>query len=115
MATYGDLRRLKVPEKVCVLENLLASQNQWFILQIVSYKSKEIMRYIYMSVSSCSSLEKLGRAITLTELQTLIVEIKETLHERPITYILSNISDEGPLIPSYLYTYRLITPSQVKT
>lgn len=68
-----------------------------------------------MYVISCSSFEKLGRAITLNELQTLIVEIKETLHERPITYVLSDISDDGPLIPSYLYTYRLIIPSQVKT
>ena len=56
----------------------------------------------------------LGTArITLMELQTLIIEIEATLNDRPITYVLSDISDEEPLTPSP--PYPLATPSQVKT
>ena len=52
----------------------------------------------------------LGRAmITLTELQTLAVEVEAILNERPITHVSSDVSDEEPLTPSHLLYGRRIT------
>ena len=50
------------------------------------------------------SLKKLlGRAfITLTALQTIIVEVEATLNDRPLTYLSSNTEDPEPLTPSHL-------------
>ena len=55
----------------------------------------------------------LGRAlITLTELQTVAVEVEATLNEGPITHVSSNVSDEEPLTPSHLLYGRRITHLQ---
>ena len=52
----------------------------------------------------------LGRAlITLTELQTLAVEVESILTDRPITHVSSDVSDEKPLTPSHLLYGRRIT------
>ena len=52
----------------------------------------------------------LGRAlITLTEFQTLAVEVEVILDERPITHISSYVSDEEPLTPSHLLYGQRIT------
>lgn len=52
----------------------------------------------------------LGKAsITLTELQTLAVEVEAVLNDRPITYVSSDCVDEEPLTPSHLLSRRKIT------
>ena len=52
----------------------------------------------------------LGRtSITLTELQTLAVEVEAILNDRPITYVSSDCTDEEPLTPSHLLNGRRIT------
>ena len=52
----------------------------------------------------------LGRAsITLTELQTLIVEVEAILNDRPITYVSSDAADLEPLTPFHLLHGRRIT------
>ena len=58
------------------------------------------------------SLKKvLGRAfITLTALQTIIVEVEATLNDRPLTYLSSNTEDPEPLTPSHLLCGRRIAP-----
>lgn len=51
----------------------------------------------------------LGRTyITLTELQTLAVEVEAILNDRPVTYVLSDCADEDPLTPSHLLNGRRI-------
>ena len=57
------------------------------------------------------SLKKiLGRSfITLSELQTLVVEIEAILNDRPLTYISSDIQDDTPLTPAHLLYGRRIT------
>ena len=42
-------------------------------------------------------------------LQTLIVEIEACLNDRPLTYMLSDLSDDEPLTPSHLVCGRRIT------
>lgn len=58
------------------------------------------------------SLKKtLGRAfITLTALQTIIVEVEATLNDRPLTYLSSTTEDPEPLTPSHLLCGRRIIP-----
>ena len=52
----------------------------------------------------------LGRAlITLSDLQTIIVEIEGILNDRPLTYISADINDEEALTPSHLLNGRRIT------
>ena len=52
----------------------------------------------------------LGRAlITLSDLQTIIVEIEGILNNRPLTYISADIDDEEALTPSHLLNGRRIT------
>jgi transposase InsO family protein len=52
----------------------------------------------------------LGRAhVTLSSLQTVIVEIEAVLNVRPLTYVSSDIEDEEPLTPSHLLYGRCIT------
>lgn len=52
----------------------------------------------------------LGRAfITLSELQTLAVEIEAILNDLPLTYVSSDIEDEEALTPSHLLYGRRIT------
>ena len=57
-----------------------------------------------------SSLKKtLGRAhVTLTSLQTLVVEIEAHLNNHPLTYVRSELNDLEPLTPSHLLYGRLI-------
>ena len=51
----------------------------------------------------------LGKAsITLTELQTLAVEVEAILNDRPITSVSSDCVDEEPLAPSHLLNGRRI-------
>ena len=51
-----------------------------------------------------------GKAsITLTELQTLAVEVEAVLNDRPITYVSSDCVDKEPLTPSHLLNGRRIT------
>ena len=58
------------------------------------------------------SLKKiLGRAfITLTALQTIIVEVEATLNDRPLTYLSSTTEDPEPLTPSHLLCGHRIVP-----
>ena len=42
-------------------------------------------------------------------LQTLIVEIKTVLNDRPLTYVSSDLNDVEPLTPSHLICGRRIT------
>ena len=52
----------------------------------------------------------LGRAsITLTELQTLTVEVEAILNDHPITYVSRDAADPEPLMPSHLLHGRRIT------
>ena len=52
----------------------------------------------------------LGRAlITLSDLQTIIVEIEGILNDRPLTYISADIDDDEALTPSHLLNGRRIT------
>lgn len=53
----------------------------------------------------------LGRAlITLTERQTLVVEVEAILNDRSITYVSGDVVDEEPLTPSHLLYRRRTTP-----
>ena len=45
----------------------------------------------------------------LSSLQTIIVEIKAMLNDRPITYVPSDVSDPEPLTPAHLLYGRRIT------
>ncbi|XP_065917809.1 uncharacterized protein [Dysidea avara] len=58
-----------------------------------------------------SCLKKvLGRAyITLTTLQTMVVEIEAVLNDRPLTYVSDDSQDPAPLTPSHLLYGRHIT------
>ena len=58
------------------------------------------------------SLKKtLGRAfVTLTVLQTIIVEVEAVLNDRPLTYLPSATGDPEPLTPSHLLCGRRIVP-----
>jgi transposase InsO family protein len=52
----------------------------------------------------------LGRThVTLSSLQTIIVEIEAVLNDRPLTHVSSDIEDEEPLTPSHLLYGRRIT------
>jgi hypothetical protein len=52
----------------------------------------------------------LGRAqVTLSDLQTIIVEIEAILNDRPLTYVSADIDDEEALTPSHLLNGRRIT------
>ena len=52
----------------------------------------------------------LGRSfITLEALQTLVVEIKAVLNDRPLTYLSADVADLEPLTPSHLLYGRRIT------
>ena len=63
-----------------------------------------------LGLSKRAIKKPLGRAlITLTELQTLAVEVEAILNDRPITYVSGDVVDEEPLTPSHLYGRR-ITP-----
>ena len=63
-----------------------------------------------LGLSKRAIKKTLGRAlITLTELQTLAVEVEAILNDRPITYVSGDVVDEEPLTPSHLYERR-ITP-----
>ena len=45
----------------------------------------------------------LGKAsATLTDLQTLVVEVQAILNDRPLTHVSSDIADEELLTPSHL-------------
>ena len=57
-----------------------------------------------------NSLKKtLGRAfVTLSSLQTLIVEIEAHLNNRPLTYVSSELNEPEPLTPSHLLYGRMI-------
>ena len=58
------------------------------------------------------SLKKtLGRAfVTLTVLQTTIIEVEAVLNDRPLTYLPSATGDPEPLTPSHLLYGRRIVP-----
>lgn len=58
-----------------------------------------------------STLRKiLGRVcISLTTLQTLVVEVEAVLNDRPLTYVSSDITDSEPLTPSHLLYGRRMT------
>ena len=59
-----------------------------------------------------TSLKKvLGRAfITLTALQTTVVEVEAVLNDRPLTYLSSTTEDPEPLTPSHLlYGRRIVS------
>ena len=59
-----------------------------------------------------TSLKKvLGRAfITLTILQTTVVEVEAVLNDRPITYLSSTTDDPEPLTPAHLlYSRRIVS------
>lgn len=61
-----------------------------------------------LGLSKRAILKTLGRAlITLTELQTLAVEVEAILNDRPITYVSGDAVDEEPLTHPY---GRKITP-----
>ncbi len=52
----------------------------------------------------------LGRAqVTLSDLQTIIVELEAILNDRPLTYVSADIDDEEALTPSHLLNGRRIT------
>ena len=52
----------------------------------------------------------LGRSfVTLSELQTIVVEVEAILNDRPLTYISSDIHDDAPLTPANLLYGRRIT------
>ena len=57
------------------------------------------------------SLKKiLGRSfVTVSELQTIVVEIEAILNDRPLTYLSSDVQDNEPLTPSHLLYGRRIT------
>ena len=58
-----------------------------------------------------TSLKTLGRAfITLTDLQTIIVEVEAVLNDRPLTHLSSVTGDPEPLTPSHLLCGRRIVP-----
>jgi len=45
----------------------------------------------------------LGRSkVTLTVLQTLVVEVEAILNDRPLTYVLPELDDPQPSTPSHL-------------
>lgn len=51
----------------------------------------------------------LGRTfITLSSLQTIIVEIEAHLNNRPLTYVSSESNDPDPLTPSHILYRRMI-------
>ena len=51
----------------------------------------------------------LGRAhVTLSSLQTLVVEIEAHLNNRPLTYVTSDLDEPDPLTPSHLLYGRMI-------
>jgi len=51
----------------------------------------------------------LGRAyVTLSSLQTIIVEIEAHLNNRPLTYVSSDLNEPEPLTPSHLLYGRII-------
>ena len=53
----------------------------------------------------------IGRAyVTLSALQTLIVEIEAHLNNRPLTYVSSDLNEPEPLTPSHLLYARMINP-----
>ena len=56
----------------------------------------------------------LGRAhVTLTQLETVIVEIEAMLNNRPLTYVSADFTDLQPLTPSHLlYGRRICSVSQ---
>ena len=53
----------------------------------------------------------IGRVyVTLSSLQTLIVEIEAHLNNRPLTYVSSDLNEPEPLTPSHLLYARMIIP-----
>ena len=57
------------------------------------------------------SIKMLGRVfVTLTVLQTTIVEVKAVLNDQPQTYLSSATGDPEPLTPSHLLCGRRIVP-----
>jgi len=46
--------------------------------------------------------------VTLSSLQTIIVEIESHLNNRPLTYVSSDLNDPEPLMPSHLLYGRII-------
>ena len=51
----------------------------------------------------------LGRAfVTLTQLETIVVEIEAMLNDRPLTYVSPDLADPEPLTPSHLLYGRRI-------
>ena len=64
-----------------------------------------------LGISKRAIKKTLGRAlITLTERQTLAVEVEAILNDRSITYVSGDVVDEEPLTPSHLLYGRRITP-----
>ena len=51
-----------------------------------------------------------GRAhINLVTLETIVVEVKTTLNDRPLTYISDDLTDLEPLTPAHLLHGRRLT------
>jgi len=64
-----------------------------------------------LGLSKLAIKKTLGRPlITVTDLQTLAVEVEFILNDRPITYVSGDVVDEEPLTPSHLLYGRRITP-----
>ena len=63
-----------------------------------------------IGLTKASIKKTLGRAhITLTALQTIIVEVEALLNDRPLTYMSDDISDPEPLTPAHLLHGRRLT------
>ena len=63
-----------------------------------------------ISLTKISIKKTLGSAhITLLTLQTIVVEVEALLNDRPLTYILDNISDTEPLTPVHMLHGRRLT------
>jgi hypothetical protein len=58
-----------------------------------------------------SAIKKvLGRtSISLTSLQTIVVEVEAILNDRPLTYVSSYVEDSEPLTPAHILYGRRIT------
>jgi len=63
----------------------------------------------FIGLTKSSMKKTLGwRFVTLSSLQTLIVEIEAHLNNRPLTYVSTDLHEPTPLTPSHLLYGRMI-------
>ena len=107
LSAAEELKRLL--DSVSLKETLSRRGCDWiFIPKRASWYGGFWERLIGLTKNALKKV--LGRAqVTLSELQTIIVEIEAILNDRPLTYVSADIDDQEALTPSHLLSGRRIT------